>query len=126
MTVKYIREDRVPEGAQRPRFRPEYRELWAEYEKIMPNYLDPAYTGTFTSVNDSDETGTFILQTSVLYFNSLEAISEFKAAASAYLEEHINPIINQDHFPSNQGIKRRFQIRDITTDEVIQDWTEIN
>jgi hypothetical protein len=126
MTVKYIREDRVPEGAQRPRFRPEYRELWAEYEKIMPNYLDPAHASTFTSIDASDETGTFSLQTSVLYFNSLEAVSEFKAAASAYLEKYINPVIHQDHFPDKQGIKRRFQIRNIDTDEVIQDWTEIN
>lgn len=119
MTVKYIREDRVPAGAVGPQMNPAYKHLnWARKEEIIKRYM--VADKKFRSI--ASENGEYSTNIIFMFFESVEKVDQFKDEMAQFGATNMSTNIDPDHRPAAQGITSRYQLRDTDSDVVLRDW----
>lgn len=124
--IKYIKETITPVDVVRPGLDPAFKEVFDLRDEIIKKYT-PADTGLTFSKETGDDGIT--VTTMYRYFESIEQFEKCFAELTEIGKTHISAndaTMSLSQHVASLGISHRYQLRDATTDELLQDWTKWN
>ena len=117
---------KIPAGKSRPMLNPEFKEIFDKQDAIRAKYQVSADLNSYQVVTEHDGSKT---NTVVVYYNTFDdfnacvkELQEFKNAKGRFDRDN-RPI---DQIGEHSNIERKYRVVDTQTNEVLQDWTNID